>query len=622
MLGDISRVACELALQRFAASEQRLKTDEASDAATLYQRFCFLRGIILHGRTEAALATLAARPFVEWKESDERVPSARGMRGSSQLMRQLAEPCPRVKWTDAWHPALTEIPGDVARSRFDPSLDNVPNRFVRFVLEEWRARISEIEATLCEEQDRYVLKQMRVPSPVSRGLVEARDLEQRLDTYLSMPTFRGVGRLAHFPGANQVLQRRAGYRDIRELYALSEFAGLINWDGGEDVFGAGQRNVAALYEYWVFLQIAMIISDLTAETLQLERLINVHADGLGFGLKHGRASVLSGTIKRPGCNIRVELSFNREFRPSPSGGSWTRTMRPDCSLQLHSEVPDELVEPVSLHFDAKYRVGALEEIMGTDTEELSAHSDDLLKMHAYRDAILRAVGAFVIYPGEAAELDQKFGEIVPGLGAFPLSPGPDGAALGAEALRGFLNDAIDHVCARGSRRARATYWHRTSYEGDACYHLDDAPAWLREPPADTIVLLGYVKDKEHFDWIRRTGLYNLRADENRQGAVSLQSRELSADVVLLYGPPLAARVDVWRVREEPRIMTAESLMATGYDQPRGSVYFCLPISSEAPLPGVHTGVVRELLARRQGHVEGAPFATTFLKVMALAERRR
>src|SRR6185295_3175337 len=146
----------------------------------------------------------------------------------------------------------------------------------------------------------------------------------------------------------------------------------------------------------------------------------------------------------------------------------------------------------------------------------------------YRDAILKAVGAYVIFPGTNSQVSRKFEEIIPGLGAFALTPGPDRVAIGREQLHAFLKDALDHVAARGSKRARASFWHSTAYGGEGSERLVARPRWLQRPPADTIVLFGYVKSDEHLDWIRANRLYNLRADE-RRGSVAINSAALRAD---------------------------------------------------------------------------------------------
>ena len=49
-------------------------------------------------------------------------------------------------------------------------------------------------------------------------------------------------------------------------------------------------------------------------------------------------------------------------------------------------------------------------------------------MHAYRDAVRRTAGAYVLYPGKPGD-GQKFAgfhEVLPGLGAFAIRPDKNG----------------------------------------------------------------------------------------------------------------------------------------------------------------------------------------------------
>lgn len=78
-----------------------------------------------------------------------------------------------------------------------------------------------------------------------------------------------------------------------------------------------------------------------------------------------------------------------------------------------------------VHFDAKYRVEDIDSLFGAEGAddadgevEGNYKRQDLLKMHAYRDAIKRSQGAYVLYPGRAnAAVKLKgFHEILPGLG--------------------------------------------------------------------------------------------------------------------------------------------------------------------------------------------------------------
>ena len=90
-------------------------------------------------------------------------------------------------------------------------------------------------------------------------------------------------------------------------------------------------------------------------------------------------------------------------------------MRPDYTLRISAAAGSTAgFEPILLHFDAKYRLQVLEDLFGRDDNRVEPSNvdkapepddketvlrSDLLKMHAYRDAIRRSVGAYVIYPG-------------------------------------------------------------------------------------------------------------------------------------------------------------------------------------------------------------------------------
>src|SRR3982074_3376562 len=90
-----------------------------------------------------------------------------------------------------------------------------------------------------------------------------------------------------------------------------------------------------------------------------------------------------------------------------------------------------------------------DETTDRSSEKATAKRADLLKMHAYRDAIRRTAGSYVLYPGlpgrdAESRSFPEYHEILPGLGAFLLRPGEFGEADGSTALEGFLSDLFDH----------------------------------------------------------------------------------------------------------------------------------------------------------------------------------
>jgi predicted component of viral defense system (DUF524 family) len=625
MLRDIADMAAEVIMERFAISEQRFAFDETRDARTLYQQFEFLQSLLSGSEFEAAIRQILTRPYVAWEELEELRPPSRRVPGSSDVARQVAKAGRRLPWPKNAL-GIPTLPALFRVHRTETSVDNIPNRFVKFALTRWRDVVLLIERALEKEQ---------VVQPVQRGLREVRAVADRLDVLVNEELFRSIGDLWTFPAGNQVLQKREGYRDVFKTHIQFEIASKLAWAGGEDVYGAGQRNVAALYEFWVFLQLAAVFSQLCDMPLDLEQLIEMDADGLGISLRRGASSRLRGSVHRLGRTFHLELWFNKTFgtRAGPESGAWTRPMRPDASLFIDADNAPTF-DPIWLHFDAKYRIEALAEAIPmlpldevsetTLIDEQAAAEDagsakyvDLLKMHSYRDAIRRSAGAYVLYPGSQDETCFSYHEILPGLGAFGLRPTDTGAADGTRSISDFAEDVLDHVASQLTQHERERFWRRESHQGEPTRARTKAAPFLRQPPADTTVLLGYVRSPAHLEWIRREHLYNIRADD-RSGAVSATSEALAAELILLYGTEAAS--ELWTVAGAPAVHTETEMRGLAYPNPRGRLYFCFPLGLELQLSlSLSNDDVEALRELREPSIPfGAPLAVSWIEIAQAA----
>jgi predicted component of viral defense system (DUF524 family) len=185
--------------------------------------------------------------------------------------------------------------------------------------------------------------------------------------------FLEVGHLGQMPAASRVLQRRDDYREVTHLWFAFQRARQPLFDRLDHAIDI--RDVATLYEYWVFFELARQIGEIHGVKGRAETPATV-----GFGLSHASFMHYPGTGR---------LYFNLS-RKGYSGVS----LRPD-----YLWVP-ETGRPVA--FDAKFRMhhSTLAAMAGEIPEDATyfAKDDDLVKMHAYRDALgVRA--AVVIYPG-------------------------------------------------------------------------------------------------------------------------------------------------------------------------------------------------------------------------------
>ena len=627
MLRDLADSMAEIIMERFAASQQSFSSLANVDAKTLYQRFAFLQSLLEDEAFVAALHWIIHRPYIAWNDIPEQRSPNQSVRAGSAVARSIVKPGPRIRGADL----RTEIQESLLRSmlprtisvqRTEETLNNFPNQFVKFALTRWRDQSAAVLDALGQELP---------TAPVTRGRAEATKVIALLDEFLTAGVFREVGHLRHFSSDNPVLLQREGYRDVYRAFLQFELAAQLSWEGGEDVYGAGQRNVATLYEYWAFLQVALVLSKLCGKQFDFANLFSLKENELNLELRRGRSIVLTGSVSRFSRTILLELCFNRTFSAGrESAPSWSKEMRPDCSLRLRPDrsLGDE-IDDVWVHFDAKYRVDRLTEIFGqvenaeesglASTQSSSyAKRDDLLKMHAYRDAIHRSAGAYVLYPGDSDEQCKKFHELLPGLGAFGLRPASSGESIGTEGLTIFLNDLISHVASQVTQHERSRFWERQSFSGlPSKGPTAPAVSFLKAPPADTKVLLGFVKGAEHRAWVERTGLYNLRAD-GRRGSVDLDSSDLAASLVLLYGEDRELG-SFYRVNDRPVLKTRDEMLASGYGSPKSALYLCLAVSvlgTELDVPVFSADTIRDVVYRRQTTpVIGMPIVLSWLELL-------
>jgi len=307
-------------------------------------------------------------------------------------------------------------------------------------------------------------------------------------------------------------------------------------------------------------------------------------------------------------------------------------MRPDFSVLISApDYEPAVFEPIVLLFDAKYRIQFAEEVFGNpdDTEDGGGGADrrtgevlraDLLKMHAYRDAIRRAAGAYVLYPGtdspERREFFPEYHELLPGLGAFVLRPTIDGHAVGVASLRTFIDQVLDHVASRLTQHERGRHWLREIYQPSDVRIANSLEKLLGKPLPTTSVLLGFVKNAAHWDWIMDRKTYNLRT-EGRAGGVAANAEMLRSRFLLLYCPT-KREVTLARILSDPELVTKDAIARTGYPEPR-SDYLCVQWGRAASQEWVShlNGLEIDEFVQQRGLPRGAPTAVLWADIERL-----
>ena len=549
MLDEIAEYYTDLVLQQGAPVTQRLEIDQNCSAKTLYQRFSFVRSLIDSESFSEAIHKIISNPVRKWTDANIERNIVGVRRLSRKNIRQIASSTDRVQLPSGMRKGmpecLTSVPRRIEVEYKRDTTDCQENQFVKFVLRTFVNFCSEIKGyTNASEQ----LK------------AEAEQTLERLYEHLDNQFFRQISQPTHMNMNSPVLQRKEGYREVLQAWLLFYLAAKLNWTGGNDVYDAGKKNVATLYEYWLFFKLMELISEFFhIEPQAKKELVEMDKDGINLSLRQGRMRMVSGRQETFSRVLNVAFYYNRTFNRVAEdsihkAGSWTMTMRPDYTLSLWpgliTEQEAERQERIiHIHFDAKYRLDKVlledkdtgrdisEELAGEKQEqELKIYKrGDLLKMHAYKDAIRRTSGAYVLYPGEENRELRGFHEIVPGLGAFSIRPGhwlQDSAYL-----KQFLAEVKAHLLDRTSDREKLSYYeydvHLSANDSMTMESLPEAEGENRGfLPDETTVLIGYYKNQKHLEWILKHWMYNGRAGD-RKGTLSVNKEIVTARYILL-----------------------------------------------------------------------------------------
>ena len=649
MLEFITDQCLSLLLQIRSPATGNLVPDPGSDADTIGQRFEFLKALVDSPEFRDAITRITAIPHHLMERHDRRTPISARLRPSRSLIRQIARGARRVK-LPAEHPlrntGIATLPEFVTVQKRRTTLDTPENRFVKFALRSFVAFLAGMRSRLTKFGE-------STESPLNRNI---RAVERRLETDLVKPFFREISDPHLVPLGSPVLQRKGGYRELLHSWLLFDTAAKLCWSGGDDVYRAGRRDVAVLYEYWGFFRLLDLVAcEFNLETPPVEELIEETRDGFGLKLKTGRHLALKGTYSMAGRILSVQFSYNRTFSRRgdddehnyPEPGSWTEPMRPDYTLSLW---PDEFGEMeaehqeliVHVHFDAKYRVDHLEQLFGKSDRELGADGlerelsteeeeqrggtykrADLLKMHAYRDAIRRTAGAYVLYPGANKREWRGFHEILPGLGAFPLRPNADGDDGSAE-LRDFIRAVAGHVCDKATLRERESYHRYMVHEtSETIPVIRETPETTYDktrrhpPPAETPVLVAWVKDAAHLDWIRSKRMYSMRTERQR-GSIRLDAAVAGARYLLLHGSGGRAVDGLFEIsREGPRVFSLDKLKKAGYPgDPSSPFYLVFDVQEHPDFAGYSWDYQALPHSPPPGRASAFPFTVTLAELMS------
>lgn len=532
---------CSSLLLEYSGSTSNVYSQSEENQKTLLEQFIFLRQFCYGQNLQGLFESVKRNPDRILDQEEEFKPAGSGRPSRKFYTNPFSYSRSWVKCMESGKPSY--IPQIVAVTRKFDSLDTPANRFVKYALHKFD--------DVCVALMRALDKDGWEPSKQTECHEEALAIHKLLDNIFRDGFFDEIGALDIMPQNNQVLLKREGYSQIFHAYAMLELALQLDWKGKDDVYEGESKNVALLYEYWLFFELYKIIKAIdgseTVDTTETPFLII--DNGITVSLKEGKKSCQSFEIKKYGTKINLyyNRTFSRtEFQTTKYEGSYSRPFRPDYTLAIF---PDSFTKSgyngegeaikngaVSyVHFDAKYRISDLTAFIDKNADSSDAEEEftddksgsvvntyrrgDLLKMHTYNDAIRRTVGSYVLYPGtyDAGQNGNKtfqlYDEILPGVGAFSIKPSIN--VHGENELREFIVSLIASRDAENSRLNRLKYYTEMILSEPSVFKkrgVDEGAISLQK---GEMCVIGYIRgdsNDDYYYFLKNSGLLNNGAE--------------------------------------------------------------------------------------------------------------
>lgn len=299
------------------------------------------------------------------------------------------------------------LPQEILFEEIKDSFDNPENRFVKYFIK-WCLRIIEKFNEVFVAQEDFKNKEL-----IQTNIIHIK----KLKFLLSQTFLRNVGEMQSIPMYSTVLTRREGYRQMYSLFLGLKSLPEVDNDSENIKELLENKSLDVLYENYCYFGMSEMVARIYGQSLDKKKY-RVQTTSFSKTLEKKTNSNYF-EFERTTDLPMVRVHYNKNYVVE----SYSKTFDPDISLEIFDSNDDLYAIYV---FDSKFKVNISDD--DEIYEKRKYKYDDISKMHTYRDALNKARGAFILYPGTEDEIfyvdtENTHRDLLYGVGAFKLRPG-------------------------------------------------------------------------------------------------------------------------------------------------------------------------------------------------------
>ena len=471
------------------------------------------------------------------------------------------------------------------------SNDTQENRFLKYAL-----------GQIASKYDALKKRIETIENISSTQREEMESVEKTLKHLQRNPFFRTVGRFKGLTQESLVLQRATGYSQIYKTWQLLRRAYSLH----DNMYRLQTKDIATLYEIWCFIEVSHIVREQLGIDVDVDHRNRMEMNGV-FTWELGKGEHSRILFRKDGVEL-AELVYNPKHTDRENDSISMQNLvvptvpqKPDIVLQLTKNDLEKGMKMTYL-FDAKYRIDGREKNVDTPPD------DAINQMHRYRDAIYykdnensgsslkkEVIGGYILFPGDGKKEDfadssfYKTKDEV-NIGAFPLRPND-------KESRELLVDFIEEIIGKAASETLSS----SIPQKGLTYSL-------RPQEGDSLVLVGYAKDKDKENFIKHS-IYYTRADFE-PGSLRLRPGFEWTKFLLLHDAQNAERKLYLLNEKGPRIVSKQTLEDIGFTPSHGDFFFVFDIADAQHPRDIGPDVVMPNVKKKYG-----PYFLSFSELM-------